>query len=143
MYMQVLLPLLLHPSPFLLSLPPPLSLHLPPCPRPRPPLSLLLSPSSTLPPPLSPSSSLLYSSPCLHPAITELNRLQRFRLQLRTSWFQHNLPETPTVWPMKHEIDPRPLVVSNVRVFPLETNAPSLQGNVRMQLQLYGNKQGA
>ena len=76
------------------------------------------------------------------PAITETNHLERFRLRLQTSWFRHDLPETPTVWPMKHEIEPRPLVVSNLQLWPLQTNTPTLQGNIRLQLQLYGNKQG-
>ena len=76
------------------------------------------------------------------PAITETNHLERFRLRLQTSWFRHDLPETPTVWPMKHEIEPRPLVVSNLQLWPLQTNIPTLQGNIRLQLQLYGNKQG-
>ena len=45
------------------------------------------------------------------------------------------------MWPMKHEIEPRPLVVSNLQLWPLQTNIPPLQGNIRLQLQLYGNKQ--
>lgn len=54
-----------------------------------------------------------------------------------------------SAWPTKHEFQ-RPLIISNLQVWPLETNVvqqapktgPPLPSNVRLQMQLYGNKEG-
>ena len=55
-----------------------------------------------------------------------------------------------SAWPTKHEFQ-HPLVVSNLQVWPRETNfspqlagkaGPGLLKNVKLQMQLYGNKQG-
>ena len=58
-----------------------------------------------------------------------------------------------SAWPTKHEFQ-RPLIISNLQVWPLETNVPSAPQpqktttgpipprDIRLQMQLYGNKQG-
>ena len=55
---------------------------------------------------------------------------------------------TSSAWPTKHEFE-RPLVVSNLQVWPLETNIVQPQqqkagepSNIKLQMQLHGNKQG-
>ena len=73
---------------------------------------------------------------------------------MQTDWQKEEKTlEMTSSWPTKHEFV-RPLVVSNLQVWPLETNAPPpsqtavktgpvpAPRDIRLQIQLYGNKQG-
>lgn len=69
---------------------------------------------------------------------------------MQTDWKKEEKTLTMTsAWPTKHEFE-RPVVVSNLQVWPLEASiAPALPkpgeapppSNIRLQMQLYGNKQ--
>lgn len=70
---------------------------------------------------------------------------------MQTDWQKEEKTLTMTsAWPTKHEFE-RPLVVSNLQVWPLETSVvqpqpkaggPPPPSNVKLQMQLHGNKQG-
>ena len=70
---------------------------------------------------------------------------------MQTDWLKEEKTLTmSSAWPTKHEFE-RPLVVSNLQVWPLETNVtppppkagePPPPSNVKLQMQVYGNKRG-
>lgn len=77
-------------------------------------------------------------------AISETNYISKFSLRLQTFWNKEELPEIKSVWPVKHEF-PSPLVVSNIQVWPAtakQVAAQQTESDVKLQLQLFGNKHG-
>ena len=91
------------------------------------------------------------NSSIVNTALSGGNQLQKFLLRMQTDWQKEEKSLTmSSAWPTKHEFE-RPLVVSNLQVWPLETNVVQAQpkageplppSNVKLQMQLYGNKQG-
>ena len=91
------------------------------------------------------------NSSIVNTALSGGNQLQKFLLRMQTDWQKEEKSLTmSSAWPTKHEFE-RPLVVSNLQVWPLETNVVQVQpkageppppSNVKLQMQLYGNKQG-
>ena len=79
------------------------------------------------------------------------NQLQKFLLRMQTDWQKEDKTlSMSSAWPTKHEFD-RPLVVSNLQVWPLEASVASPQpkpgeapppSSVKLQMQVYGNKLG-
>lgn len=67
---------------------------------------------------------------------------------MQTDWQKEEKTLTmASAWPTKHEFE-HPLVVSNLQVWPLETNVQPQPkagepppSSVKLQMQLYGNKQ--
>ena len=85
---------------------------------------------------------------CSSTATSDTNRLEGFTLQLQTPW----KGEKDGLRPLsdlfyRHEF-PRPLVVSNLQVWPALSAQASRkqqqqqQSDIKMQLQLYGNRHG-
>ena len=71
---------------------------------------------------------------------------------MQTDWMKEEKTlSMMSAWPTKHEFQ-HPLVVSNLQVWPRETNVipsqlagkagPGLLKDVKLQMQLYGNEQG-
>ena len=75
-------------------------------------------------------------------ALTETNYLSKFFLRLQTFWKKEDFPEIRAVWPFKHEF-PRPLVISNIQLWPTAGGRGHQSDiDIKVQLQLYGNKHG-
>lgn len=68
------------------------------------------------------------------PAPTSADYLEKFELVLHTDWLKEELPNIKSSWPARHTFA-FPLVLSTLQLWPLE-------GEVRLQLQLHGNKFG-
>lgn len=79
------------------------------------------------------------------------NQLQKFLLRMQTDWQKEDKTlSMSSAWPTKHEFD-RPLVISNLQVWPLEASVvppqpkpgePPPPSSVKLQMQVYGNKLG-
>ena len=77
--------------------------------------------------------------------------MQKFLLRMQTDWQKEDKTlSMSSAWPTKHEFD-RPLVVSNLQVWPLEASVvppqakpgePPPPSSVKLQMQVYGNKLG-
>lgn len=67
-------------------------------------------------------------------APTNADYLEKFELVLHTDWLKEELPNIKSSWPTRHTFS-FPLVLSTLQLWPLE-------GEVRLQLQLHGNKAG-
>ena len=79
-------------------------------------------------------------------AIGEANFLTKFSLKMQTYWKKEEPLRMQDAWPRKHEFS-RPLIISNIQLWPAvpkptQQQLQKQQSDVRMQLQLYGNKHG-
>ena len=79
--------------------------------------------------------------------------LKNFDLLMETNSYQLEIPEITSAWPKKYTF-PRPVIASRISIHPMESASPPHRvweppvsefpgaGDIRLQLQLYGNVYG-